>query len=1040
MWLSDTSIKRPVFASVIALLLLVAGTAAFNSLPLREYPNIDAPVVSVQTDYTGAAAAVVDSRITQVIENRVAGIEGIRFIESNSEDGRSTIKLEFSLSRNMDDAANDVRDRVNRALPSLPPEAKTPDIQKVDANEDAIIWFNFASDTLSIPQLTDYANRHLVDQYATLPGVARVRVGGGQTYAMRVWLDVDKLNAWQLTADDVEQALRRENVELPAGAIESVHRQFTLRVERRFSSAESFAQLVVQRDPKGGLVRLGDIATIEKGTVEYRSMFRGNGSNMVGIGIIKQSTANTLLVAREAKTKTAQLNKTLPKGLALFNSYDSSVFIEEAISEVYRTFAIAAALVILVIYLFLGSARATLIPAITVPVSLIATFTVLKVMGYSLNMLTLLALILSVGLVVDDAIVVLENIHRRMRELGESTMVAAFRGTREVGFAVIATTLVLAAVFVPIAFVEGDLGRLFAEFAVTMSTAVLFSALIALTLAPVIACRLLPNTPMHNPRGPARWTNQAFLATSRGYQRLLDKTLHRPWLAAGVVLLSVILAGLLFNALPKEYAPNEDRGNFTIMVNGPEGASYSYMEQYLLEIEARLMPFVDRQEADRILMRAPRSASATAASFNTGMAIVSLRPWHERRDGWAIMADMRKALADLPGVQVVPVMRQGLSSSASKPVAVVLAGGTYQELAQWRDTLFAAINDDNPGFSGLDSDYKQTSPQLKVDIQYERAAELGVSIQTIGRTLETLLASRRVTTFMDAGEEYDLLLEGNREQHRNPQDIHRIQVRSETTGQLISLANLVKLSDFADSKTLNRFNRNRAITIDANLEGSYTLDKALAHLEQLVKTRLPETAVLDYKGRSRTFKDSSQASYWAFALGILVMFLVLAAQFESYINPLVITLTLPLAIAGGLLGLWLTHGSLNLYSQIGLIMLLGLAAKNGILIVEFANQKRDQGLPLDQAIRTAAAVRLRPIIMTNITALAGAVPLILTSGAGAETRNVLGVTLFSGVLAATLFTLFVVPVVYRLLAPFTQSPTATSRQLQHALQEDTTDV
>lgn len=1033
MWLSDISVKRPVFATVISLVLIVAGLVSYSRLSLREYPNIDPPIVSITTEYVGAAAAVVESRITQIIEDRVAGIEGIRFIESSSEDGRSNVRLEFRLSRDIDAATSDVRDRVSRALTSLPPDIRPPDIQKVDANEDVIIWFNLASDGMTVPALTDYSERYLVDRFSSLNGVARVRIGGGQTYAMRIWLDKDKLAAYALTASDVEQALKRENVELPAGVIESVNRQFTLRVDRQFTNAEEFSNLVIRAD-NNGMVRLGDVANVEKGSVEYRNMFRGNGANMVGLGIVKQSTANTLEVARICKEEVERLNKTLPGGMQLLQSYDSSVFIEEAIESVYRTFAEAAILVILVIYLFLGSWRATLIPAVTVPVSLIATFSLLLALDFSLNMLTLLALILSVGLVVDDAIVVLENIHRRMTQLGESALVAAYRGTRQVGFAVVATTLVLAAVFIPIVFVEGDLGRLFTEFSATMSAAVLFSALVALTLSPVIASQVLRVEHGHN--FLVRGVDQGFAKTRGFYQRQLGRILHRPWIAG--VILATSLAGcvLLYNHLPKEYAPEEDRGTFFVMVNGPEGASYDYMKGYMEEIEKRLMVFIDQGEADRMLVRAPRNFSATATTFNTGIAIFNLKPWGERRDAWTIMADMRKALADLPGVQVAPVMRQGISSRSGKPFEVVIAGGTYETLAQWREILFKAINEQNPGFVALDSDYKQTSPQFKVSINYELAASLGVSIQNIGSTLETLLASKRASTYLEQGEEYDVLLEGRREQFNDPADIANVQVRSNTTGALIPLGNLVTLSDYADSKTLNRFNRIRAITIEANLEAGFTQDKALAYFEQLVKTHLPETALLDYKGRSRAFKDASGASNWAFVLGIVVMFLVLAAQFESYINPLVITLTVPLAIAGGLCGLWIAGMSLNLYSQIGLIMLVGLAAKNGILIVEFANQARDEGLCIDDAIRQAADMRLRPILMTNITALVGALPLIFTPGAGSETRSVLGVTLFSGVLVATVLTLFVVPLVYRLMAPFTQSPLAVTRKLNAALQDE----
>lgn len=1033
MIISDIAIKRPVFASVISLLLIAFGVIAFDRLPLREYPDIDPPIVSIDTKYPGAAASVVEARITQLIEDRISGIEGIKYIESKSLDGRSQINIEFNLARDIDAAANDVRDRVSRIYDNLPDEAELPEVEKVDSNEDVIMWLNLTSDRLSVPELTDYADRYLVDRFSILDGTARVRIGGGQNLAMRIWLDRSQLAAHNLTAADIETTLRKENVELPAGTIESKALEFSVRVSRVFSDPTAFGQLVLKRGDQGQLVRLSDVAKVSLGTEDYRTLFRGNGEAMVGIGITKQSTANTIDVARAAKKEAARLNKTLPAGMKIHQSFDSSIFIEQAIGEVYTTLAIAITLVIFVIYIFLGSARAMLVPAVTVPVSLIATFIVLMAMNFTVNLLTLLALVLAIGLVVDDAIVVLENIHRRMSEYGESALVAAYRGTRQVGFAVIATTAVLVAIFAPIAVLEGNIGRLFSEFALTMSTAVIFSSLIALTLSPVIASLVLK--PKAQESKLSLWVDRQFLALKNHYHRMLDISLGKPLLVVAVFVGAIGLCAFLVKSLPSEYVPKEDRGVFYVFVNGPEGASYAYMKDYMDELEAHLMPLAESQngkppEATRVLLRAPRGNN-----FNSGIAIIVLNDWSKRRSVWDIIAEFKTNTKDMSGVRLSPIVRQGIGGRTRKPVEFVIGGGSYQELAAWRDIIFQELKANNPGFENIDSDYKETSPQVLVNIDYDRAAELGVSVQHIGRTLETMLASRKVTTYIDRGQEYDVLLEGIRDQQNSAQDLNNIYVRSERSGALIPLANLVSFEELASSKSLNRYNRSRAITLEANLGDSLDLATALNYLEAQVRESLPEHAVIDYKGRSLDFIQSGSASYLTFGLGILVMFLVLAAQFESYISPLIITLTVPLAIAGGLLGLWLTGNSLNLYSQIGLIMLIGLAAKNGILIVEFANQLRGQGQDLDSALREAAEVRLRPIIMTSITTAAGAIPLIISFGAGAETRQVVGITLFSGVLVATFFTLFVVPVAYELLAKYSKAPNYVEQKLAKELND-----
>jgi len=1028
MLISDLSVKRPVFAAVASLLLVAFGLVAYDRLPLRQYPDIDPPVVSIETIYPGASANVVETRITELIEERISGVEGIAFIESSSEDGESTVTIEFKIGRDVDAAANDIRDRVSGILDDLPDEADPPEIQKVDADQDVIMWLNLASPEMTVPELTDYAQRYLVDRFSVLDGVARVRVGGQQTYAMRVWLDRKKLAARELTANDVENALRAENVELPAGAIESSDQQFTVRVERAFANADDFAALVLQRGPDGYLVRLGDVGRVEKGTEEDRSFFRGNTVPMVGIGIIKQSTANTIAVARAAKAEAARINAGgLPNGMSIEQSYDTSVFIEGAINEVYKTLFIAMALVITVILLFLGSLRAMLVPAVTVPVSIVATFIVLYALGFTINLLTLLALVLAIGLVVDDAIVVLENIVRRIRRQGETPLVAAHRGTRQVGFAVIATTLVLIAVFVPIAFLEGDIGRLFSEFALTMAAAVAFSSFVALSLSPMIASKVLSNT--DKPTTAQRSVDRVFDAIRAAYMSTLRLALRARFVVLLIFLCLVGGAVWLYGKVPAEYAPKEDRGAFFVIVNGPEGATYSYMQEYMDEIERRLVPYVDSGEFQRLLVRAPRTFN-NFERFNSGIIIVVLSDWASRRSAWQIMNEVRGKLSSLPGVRAFPVMRQGFGGGIQKPVRVTIGGGTWEELADWRDTLVEALEDDNPGLIGLDWDYKETQPQLRVEINYDRAAELGVTVSNIGRTLQTMLGSRRVTTYIDGGEEYDVILEGERDRQRTPSSLQNIYVRSDRSNALIPLSNFVTLREEAGSTSLNRYNRIRAITLEANLADGVALGDALTHIEKLARDKLPPSVIIDYKGQSLDYKNAGQSILFVFLLGIAVVFLVLAAQFESWVHPFVIILTVPLAVGGGLLGLWLTGNTLNVYSQVGLIMLVGLAAKNGILIVEFANQLRDEGKSFDDALMEASGVRLRPILMTGITTAAGSIPLIWSFGAGAETRLVIGIVVLAGVSMATFLTLYIVPTAYSLFARGTGSPGDVARRLE----------
>lgn len=1028
MFLSDVSIRRPVLATVANLLLLAFGLVAYTRMQVREYPDIEPPIITIETTYPGAAAAVVERRVTQLIEDRISGVEGILTVDSTSKDAVSTIMVEFSLDRDIDNAASDVREAVSSILDDLPDEVRPPEITKQDSVTEVLMWLNLSSPDMSPTEVADYADRYLVDRFSQLPGVARVRLSGATRFAMRIWLDREALAARGLTVVDVEEALRRQNVELPAGAVQARDRTITVRLRREFRTVAEFESMVLKRGDDGYQVRLAEVARVEVGAEDARRRFHGNGAPMVALGIIKQSRANTLDVARAAKAEAKRISPSLPDGMKLEESYDTSQFIEASLAEVFKTLGIAVLLVILVIYLFLGTARATLVPAVAVPVSIVATCIVLYFLGFSVNVLTLLAVVLGIGLVVDDAIVVLENIHRRIEE-GEPPLAAAYLGSRQVGFAVVATTLVLVAVFVPISFLEGDAGRLFAEFSVTLAVAVSFSSFVALTLCPMIASRLL--RPAGRGNLLTRAVDALFRVLQKGYRALLVNVMGYPAAAFALVLGSAAITFWLLRALPAEFTPKEDRGSFYVISSAPPGSSYGLGMTIFQELEKRLMFLVESGEAQRVLVRIPRSFDNNA-DFNEVITIINLKNHGQRRSAWEVMDEVRAKTADMAGVRTFIVMRQGLGRGLAKPVQFVVGGATYEQLAAWRDIILEKAAE-NPGLVGLDYDYKETKPQLQVAIDRVRAADLGVSIANIGRTLESLLGSRRVTTYLDAGEEYDVILEGDYEGKRLPGDLQGIYVRSETTGRLIPLSNLVTLSEFADSGALNRYNRMRAITFDSTLAPGYSLSEAMDFLEGIVREHLPPDAMIGYKGESLKLRESSGSVLFVFGLALVVVFLVLAAQFESFVHPFTIMLTVPIAVGGALIGLLLMGQNQSLYSQVGMIMLVGLAAKNGILIVEFINQLRDEGMAYDEAILEASTLRLRPVLMTTLTTVMGSLPLVFGTGAGAETRFVVGVVILYGVALSSVLTLFVVPLAYRALSRRTGSPGDMSRKVDAAL-------
>ena len=1028
MQISDVSVKRPVFAAVLAMLVAVVGIVGFFSLSVREYPDVDPPIVSVETRYIGAAASVMETRVTQVIEDTLAGIEGLQTITSQSEDGESDITLEFVAGRDVESAANDVRDRVGAVVDDLPDEALPPEVRKVDADASPIMFFVISKPGWSRLQLSDYVDRNIVDRFSSIDGVARVFIGGEARPAMRVWMQPERLAAFGLTPADVEAALRRQNVELPAGRLESAQQNVTLRVDRPFSTREDFAGLVVGRGEDGYQVRLGDVARVEQGPENPYSAFRLNGNPAVGLGVVRQSGANTLAVAEAAKATAEEMRATLPEGMEIVVGSDDSQFIDRAIEKVWVTLAEAAVLVVLVIFLFLGSWRATLIPAVTVPLCLLASFGVLWLFGFSINLLTLLALVLSIGIVVDDAIVVLENVYHRIEE-GDPPLKAAFEGTRQVGFAIVSTTLVVCAVFVPIMFIAGQTGLLFRELAAAMIGAVAFSGFFALSLAPMLCSKLLRH---EERRGFSAWLDRRFRGLEERYAGLLDTVLRKPLVPLIVVGLFLVAAGGLFATLRSELAPPEDVGILSANVSAPEGTGYDEMDRYMVDVQGRVLPLLEQGTVRSIITRTP-GGFGQSDDFNSGSIIVFLQPWEDRDETTEdVVGQINRILADVPAVRGNAQVRSSLGRGRGQPVNFVIAGATYEALARARDRIIAAAAE-NPGIVNLDSDYKETKPQLRIDVNTARAGDLGVSVEAVSQALQSLLGSRRVSTYLDRGEEYRVIVQAEAEARATQANLTSIYVRSRT-GELIPLSNLVTVRETAGARELGRFNKLRAITLSGGLAPGYALGDALEFLEQQAAAS-PEVIAVGYRGESQAFRETGSSIYFVFALTILVVYLLLAAQFESFVHPAVIISTVPLAVAGGAIGLAVMGHSINLYSQVGLVMLVGLAAKNGILIVEFANQLRDSGRDIGEAIREASRRRLRPILMTSIATAAGAVPLMIATGAGAGARATIGTVIVWGVSIATLITLFLIPLLYSRLARYTGSPLAVTRKLEGQLAE-----
>ncbi|MDX5373238.1 MAG: efflux RND transporter permease subunit [Pseudomonadaceae bacterium] len=1006
MTLSDICIRRPVFASVLSLIIVLLGLLAYQRLAVREYPNIDVPIVTVNVSYPGASPEIMESQVAQPVEDVLSGIEGLDFVSSISRSENTQITAQFRLGTDSDEAANDVRDRLGRVRSLLPDEIDEPMVQKVEADAQPVIWLAFYSERFSAMEITDVIERVVQDRLQTIPGVSEVLIRGARTYAMRIWLDPEKLAAHDLTVQDVEDALRRQNVEIPAGRIESVQREFSVLAETDLQTPEEFNRLILD-DSRGYLLRLSDVGHAEIGAADERTLARFNGRSALAVGLVKQATANPLDISDGLEQALPSVRALLPEGMQMQVSNDNSQFIRESIDNVYTTIWEAVLLVILIIFLFLRSLRATLIPLVTIPVSLIGACALMALMGFSINTLTLLAMVLAIGLVVDDAIVVLENIHRHI-EQGMSPLRAAFVGSREIAFPVIAMTLTLAAVYAPIGFMQGTTGKLFTEFAWTLAGAVLVSGFVALTLSPMMCAYLLKaHSPQQRHSRLYNLIERGLEGLSHSYGRLLQRVLRAWWLVLVVLAAMLALCAWLFLGLRSELAPTEDTGTIVGSINGPDGATLGYTSRYAKQLEEA---YASIPETNRYMVIVGFPTVAQGLSF------MKLEDWDEReRSQFEIRDELLPKLQDIPGVRAFPINRPPLGQSArNQPVNFVIRSSLeYAELQPYVEQLLAEARD-YPGLESLDSDLKLNTPQLRVTVNREQAVAVGTDVATIGRSLESLFGSRQVTRFKQNGEQYDVLVQLQDVDRSNPDDLNRVYVRGRD-GSMVQLSNLIEVRETVAPRELNHFNQLRAVTITANVGSGYTLGQALDHLEARARAIFPADTQFDYTGTSRDFKESESGVALIFVLALVFIFLVLAAQFESFLDPLIILFSVPLSMAGALLALTLFGGTLNIYSQVGLVTLIGLITKHGILIVEFANHLLREGRELGEAVLEAALQRLRPILMTTGAMVLGAVPLAIASGAGAESRQQIGMVIVGGLLVGTFFTLFVVPTLYMLL-------------------------
>lgn len=999
------SIKHPVTTIVSMLLILLFGVLNFLDISVREYPDIDFPTVSISTTYTGAAANIIETKVSQVIEDAVSGIDGIDTIKSVSKDGQSKVQIEFSTEKDIDAAVNDVRDKVSRCANKLPEDADSPIIAKFDSDAMPIIMLSLSSENMDSMELTDYAQRYITDRFSTVEGVADVSVMGAKEKSMRIWLDKTSMAARHITVSDIETALRSENVEYPSGRIESTEREFSVTIKRQYNTVKDFKNLVVKKNQNGDFIRLKDIAKIEVAPKNQRNSFLFNGKPTVSIGISKQSKANTVKIAEKVKIITAELNRELPNGMKLSVLRDESKFISDSIHEVYWTLFITAILVLGIIFLFLGNLKASIIPFVTVPISLIGAFVFINLFGYSINMLTLLAMVLVIGMVVDDAIVMLENIYRRMDE-GEEVSEASMKGSEQVIFAVISTSAVLLSVFLPICMLGGKLGKLFSEFAVAVSSAIFFSTVTALTLTPMMCSKMLRKEDKLNNR-ITKFMDYWLEKISSKYMRILHDSFENKRKYILLFLGICGLSGITIFTLHSEFEPREDRNELIIKTKALEGTGFNAICRYMEKVDVALK----KDKPNKILkaMSVIPGFGNQNGAVNSGQIVIELIDKEFRKSSEIVAADYRKLLNYIVGLKTDVILPMGIGSKNSSAIQFIIAGNEYEELQKWRDIILEKSKTFS-GITDMDDDYQETTPQLIVNINKDRAAELNVSVEEIGSTLETMLGSKNVTTYIDGGREHDVILQLNNNDRKSISDIENIYVRNKN-GTLISLDNVISISEIGAPDKLLRFNRNRAITITASVSPGFSLDQCLNYLNKIVKENLPEYAKIFYSGQSKDLKESSGSLWFVFSLAVLVSFLIMASQFESFISPLIVMMSIPLGALGAVLALKLLGQNLNIYNEIGLLILIGLSTKQGILIVEFANQLLGEKNIVD-AVLEASKIRLRPILMTCISTIVGSIPLLLSSGASSASRQSIGIVEFFGCIGGMVFICIFIPLWY----------------------------
>ena len=1004
MHISETTVNRPVLAIVISLFLIILGLVSYDKLSIREYPDIDKPVITVSTIYRGASAEIMERDVTQILEDSISGISDIKEIRSESQNEFSSIKIEFNLSRDMDSAANDVREKVGRALSKLPRNSEQPRVSKSDTDARAVMWIGFSSNQLTSIQLNDYLDRNVIDRLSILPGVASITIGGERKYAVRVWLNPDEMSARNITVNDVLVSINRENVEKPAGRLDSTNRELDLQMTSKLSSIGEFKNLLI-KNIDGKKITLNDISRIEIGAETERGFLRANGEDAIGLGIVRQTKSNVLKVADAVKRELKLIRPSLPENITMNIGYDQSVFVKESIFQVRLALFISMLMVIAVIFYFLRSPSATLIPAITIPISVVATFYIIYVLGFSLNVLTFLALVLAIGLIVDDSIVVLENIKRRI-DSGESVYDASILGTKQITFVVIATTIVLVSVFLPLSFMEGKTGRLFIEFGVVLSFAVIFSSIVALTLTPMLCSRLFKN------KETSKIEPDAISKFRKFYRESLIKSQNNPRKVFIFSIVVIVVSLVLFQVIQKELAPTEDRGVFIIVVSTPEGSTLDYTDNIVKQVEEYLVTYKENNEIKKLFAVVAPGFSGQPGAVNTAYLFATLTPWSDRRHQKEIVAEIFPKLISIPGARVIAINPPSLGGSNFKPgLQLVISGNNYDDINEWGNILLT--NTESMNFKNPNIDYKLTNPRINLSIDRDRAYELSISADEISTTIETLFAANKITTYASDGLTYNVILQAEDYFRMTPDNLDNIFIKSPVNKSLIPISNLVSLDETSSSETLKRINRMPSTIFSASLLPGYPLGDALGELTNLTNQILPGNAKISYSGSSKEYFESGDSLLITIIFAVLVVYLVLSAQFESFRNPLTIILTVPIALTSGLYTLFLTGTSINVYSQIGFLMLIGLIAKNGILVVEFANQLRREGLAIEEAIIESSMIRLRPVMMTTVSTLLGAIPLVLSTGAGSESRYSMAIVVLGGIAISSLITLYLVPALYR---------------------------